>query len=60
MTNTRLMLLGGALAGLAMALVGGIWLAATNVALGTFFFALALMLGPFLGVALLVLSLIHI
>ena len=54
MTNTRLMLLGGALAGLAMALVGGIWLAATNVALGTFFFALALMLGPFLGVALLV------
>ena len=54
MTNARLMLLGGALAGLAMALVGGIWLAATNVALGTFFFALALMLGPFLGVALLV------
>lgn len=54
MTNTRLMLLSTALAGLAVALVGGIWLAATNVALGTFFFALAIMLGPFAGVALLV------
>lgn len=54
MSNKRLMLLGGALAGLAAALVGGVWLATTNVALGTFFFALALMLGPFLGVALLV------
>lgn len=54
MTRTRLMLIIGALAGLAIALVGGIWLASTNVALGTFFFAFALMLGPFAGVALLV------
>ena len=54
MTRTRLMLIIGALAGLAIALVGGTWLASTNVALGTFFFALALMLGPFAGVALLV------
>ena len=37
MTTTRLMLICGALAGLAIALVGGMWLAATNMALGTFF-----------------------
>lgn len=53
MTTTRLMLICGALAGLAIALVGGMWLAATNMALGTFFFALAVMLGPFAGLALL-------
>ena len=47
------MLICGALAGLVIALVGGTWLAATNMALGTFFFALAVMLGPFAGLALL-------
>ena len=60
MTTTRLMLICGALAGLAIALVGGMWLAATNMALGTFFFALAVMLGPFAGLALLSVSYTHL